>query len=452
MNFIEQFTDPILRSPMIGSILMGVSCASVGVCAFIRKQLLVSEALAHAAWPGVVLSGLIVGFFVPNVEHFAWVILLGAGLFSWFGLMALRGLSTRFSIKNDTALCIVLSSFFGLGIVLMSAMQLTLPTWHKQVQGFLFGQLASMTDAGIVIYAVLSFVAALIIMLLFKEIQLTSFDASFAKVSGVKKRFCDRFIFFLMVLAVVIGMKTVGVVLMSGLLIAPALGARAFTNRLGPLFLISAFIAAFCCTLGNAASFALSSHFKIAIPAGPVIILTLTAVCILSMIVAPKHGILAKTWRKKRFYAVCSQENILKKLWHVSGEAISITELKADHMMPNRLDSSVSKLKKAGLLHTRGLNNSELILTPKGKRRAQHLVRLHRLWEVYLATYLDVSHARAHFNAEQIEHILTPELEKELERLVAERSCVLHKSDIPEGLPDHKTKGTQEEQEGTAPC
>ena len=449
MNLIEQFTDPILRGPMIGSILMGISCASIGVCAFIRKQLLASEALAHAAWPGVVLSALLLGFFVPDAEQFVWVILLGGGIFSWIGLMALRSLSTRFGIKSDTALCIVLSSFFGLGTLFMSAMQLTLPTWHKQVQGYLFGQLASMTDAGIIIYAVLSFLAVVIISLLFKEIQLTSFDAPFAKVCGVKKRFCDRLIFFLMVLAVVIGMKTVGVVLMSGLLIAPVLGARAFTNRLGPLFIISALIAAFCCTLGNVAALAISNNFKIAVPAGPVIILSLTAVCLLSMLAAPKRGILAKIWRKRRFYAICSQENILKSLWHVNGESISILELKNDHLMPQRLDSSIRKLKKAGLLCTKGFSHSELILTPQGQKRAQHLVRLHRLWEVYLASYLDVSHARAHFNAEQIEHILTPELEVELERLVAQRSCELHKTDIRENISsDRETR----KDAGTLPC
>ena len=140
------FTDPVLQAPTIGSMLMCLSSAFVGVIVFLKKRSLLGEALSHATYPGVVLSVLFMATFFPLAsDEVAIAILVGAFLTCFLGLLLIEVLENKFRVKNDAALCFVLSVFFGVGVLVASRIQFTHALWYKTVQIFLYGQAATMT-------------------------------------------------------------------------------------------------------------------------------------------------------------------------------------------------------------------------------------------------------------------------------------------------------------------
>jgi manganese/zinc/iron transport system permease protein len=430
---LELFVDPLLRGPFVGSLMIGIACALVGVCLAARKQLLIGETLAHASWPGACLAGLFLGALNVGVEHgFFWVLLV-AGVFAFLALRSVRYLSKRVGLQKDSALCLVLASYFALGLLIVSGMQLFYPIWHRQIQSLLFGELASISQAGVVFCSSLSIAAIFTLYLLYKEIQAVSFDPGFAKVSNMRTKVVDQALVVLIILAAIIGMKSVGVVLMSGLLIAPALAAQPFTYRLSRRLLLAPVIATIGSVLGHFGAYRLSQIVNTPIPTGPLVVLVLTLLALAAHLIAPEQGLISRWIRRKAFVRKSREENILKRLWYSEG-SVPVEDFCISGVSIQKAQRSILALVKRGLIDTQLFKTGQLKLTQDGHTQAQRLVRLHRLWEVYLSTYFEVSHARAHYNAEQIEHILTPELEKELEAVVSSYSNSLHKTDIPEKI------------------
>src|SRR5579862_1303340 len=161
------FTDPVLQAPTIGSMLMCLSSALVGVIVFLRKRSLLGEALSHAAYPGVVLSVSLMAIFFPLSSDFiAVAILIGAFITSFLGLWTIEKMQSRLRVKDDAALCFVLSVFFGAGVLIASRIQFTHALWYKTIQIFLYGQAATMTDVHVFIYALLALFVVVILFFL----------------------------------------------------------------------------------------------------------------------------------------------------------------------------------------------------------------------------------------------------------------------------------------------
>src|SRR5262249_37076291 len=154
-------------------------------------------------------------------------------------------------VPSDAALCFVLSTFFGIGLTITSEVQFSFTSLYKQTLTYLYGQAATMTDIHIVIYGVLALVVMIMILLLYKELQVMTFDRQYAKSLGIRVRSIDLLLFILVAIAVIIGIRSVGVVLMSAMLIAPAVAARQFTNRLSILLMLAAFFGMLSGFLGN---------------------------------------------------------------------------------------------------------------------------------------------------------------------------------------------------------
>ncbi|MFV0340904.1 MAG: metal ABC transporter permease, partial [Parachlamydiaceae bacterium] len=148
-DLFAYFTDPVLRAPMIGSILMSVAAALIGVLVFLKKESLLGEALSHASYPGLVMGVLLSGFLYGDVGENVFGALFfmgGALLSSILGLKLIHFLETKVQVKQDAALCFVLSFFFGVGILVASRVQFTYSTLYKQVEVYFYGQSATMTD------------------------------------------------------------------------------------------------------------------------------------------------------------------------------------------------------------------------------------------------------------------------------------------------------------------
>jgi len=418
---------------------MSMAASLVGVIVFVQKKSLLGESLSHAAYPGVTLGVILSMFLFPeSQEALALLILLGAFFSSLFGLKCIVFLERRFKVRKDSALCFILASFFGIGITIASRLQMTYPQQYKQIQVYLYGQAATMTDVHILIYGILAILIAGCIMLFYKELQALTFDLSYARSIGLPTKLMESMIYLLIVLAVVVGMRSVGVVLMSAMLIAPGVSARQYTQKLSHTFLLAAVFGIASGFFGNVLSVELSSYLadqfpgqRISVPTGPMIVVTASAFCLFALFFAPKRGALVRLFRIFSFRYKCMQENILKAIWrHGEEKKISLKKIASLQGFPAWIIWFVlRRLYRQGWIDA--MPRRHYKLTRDGRHRATHIVRLHRLWEVYLVDYLGVGAERVHCNAEEMEHILTPEIEKELCRLLADPKSDPHHQPIP---------------------
>jgi manganese/zinc/iron transport system permease protein len=437
-SILDYFTDPVLRAPTLGSMLMCLSSALVGVIVFLRKRSLLGEALSHAAYPGVVLSIVIASFFFPYSEEvIALCILAGAFVTSLIGLFTIDALERFFKTKSDAALCFVLSIFFGIGIVIASRVQMTHALWFKQIQVFLYGQAATMTDIHLITYGILALISIFLIFLLYHPLELINFDRAFARTIGLPVSFVDGLVFFLLSFAIVIGIRSVGVVLMSGMLIAPAVAARQCTHRLSILFLLAAIVGVASGFLGNYFSVEIplmmtptGERPSFSLPTGPMILLVAAAFSMIALTFAPKRGIFSRFWRILKFRDQCLIENVLKTMWKKGeGAQISLKEMMASLQVSFfRLYFILSRLRMQRWIEK---IDSSYRLKAEGHLRATRIIRFHRLWEVYLVDYLGQGVEKVHRSAEEMEHIITPDLEKELTELLRDPKEDPHHQPIP---------------------
>lgn len=277
------------RNVLIGATLLGALGGMLGSFALLRRQSLLGDALAHAALPGVCIAFLLTGSKAPLPLFLG---ALGAGLAGALLILA----TVRYSrIKEDSATGIVLSVFFGIGIVLLTAIQ-KLPAGNQSgLDKFLFGQAATLVEEDLKVMALLGAAVLVVVLALFKEFKLLSFDPAFGASLGLPMRGLEILLTLLLVVVVVVGLQTVGVVLMVATLITPAAAARQWTDRLGSMVLLSATIGA----LAGAAG-ALASALVPRLPTGPVIVLTGSGMLILSLLFAPRRGLVWARLRERQ--------------------------------------------------------------------------------------------------------------------------------------------------------
>jgi manganese/zinc/iron transport system permease protein len=281
--------DYTLRNVALGSALLGIVSGVLGTFALLRRQGLLGDALAHAALPGICLAFLLTG------SKAQIVLLLGAGIAGWVGTMLLLLIVRRTLLSEDAALGIVLSTFFGVGITLLTFINQRGDANQAGLDKYLFGQAAALVERDVITFAILGGAALLLVLLFYKEFTLLTFDPEFASSLGFGTTRLSILLTSLIVVAVVIGLQTVGVVLMAAMLIGPAAAARQWTNRLAPMIALSALFGA---TAG--VSGALLSFTRQGLPTGPTIVLALTAIVVASLLFAPARGLAWDRARQRR--------------------------------------------------------------------------------------------------------------------------------------------------------
>lgn len=413
--------------------------ALTGVIVFLRKQSLLGESLSHATYPGVIIGVLFAAYLEIDDRQdilLSIFILMGAFVSALVGLWCIYQLEKRWRVPSDAALCFILSSFFGIGLTLASRIQFTHTYLYKQIQSYLYGQAATMTDWHIMVYGALSVVLLGMIVLLYKELHVIALDRGYAKSLGIPVVSIDALTFFAIVLAVVIGIRSVGVVLMSAMLIAPPAAARQYTNRLYGMFILAAIFGLISGFFGNYFSVQWSWYLalqypqaRLTLPTGPMIVVVAATICFSSLLLAPERGLLLRWIRIMHFRYKCFCENILKTMWRFD-HPVTLTQMnKYQNASPFYLRWMVWRLMRNGWIEKKTSHSYQL--THDGKQRAARIVRLHRLWEVYLADYLGIGAEKVHRSAEEMEHIITPEIEKELTNLLNDPKKDPHQQPIP---------------------
>ncbi|WP_266205184.1 metal ABC transporter permease [Pontibacter kalidii] len=401
------FADANVRYVTLGSVLLAGSSAVVGCFTLLRKRALVGDAVAHAVLPGVCLAFILSGTKNP------FILLLGAFITGWISLLTIDFITSRSRIKEDTAIGLVLSVFFGIGILLLTAIQHSGNAAQSGLDKFLFGKAASLVGEDLIAFSLVAVLLLVATLLFYKELTLLCFDQAYAKTIGYPVRALELLLTTLTVFAVVVGIQAVGVVLMAAMLITPAAAARFWTDRLSLMLVLAALIGAFSGVAG-----AYVSYTAPAMPTGPWIVLIVSMIAILSFAFAPGKGWVSRLLRQRRNKTLILEENLLKLLYQLGEQRQgtlaphTFQEILERRAIPKKQAAAgLRKLKNQGYL----MKTPEgWLLTGQGQRRGERVVRLHRLWELYLTQYLHLASDHVHEDAETIEHIITPELEQKL--------------------------------------
>lgn len=301
--------DYTLRTVALGSATLGIVSGALGVYAVLRRQSLLGDAISHAALPGIAIAFLLTGSKAPLV------LILGAAAAGWIGTLLVMSIVKTTRITGDTALGLVLSVFFGLGLMLLTFIQQRPDSRQAGLDSFLFGQAATLIERDVITMAGLGAVVLIAMTTFWKEFKLLSFDPDFGASLGFPIRIIDVLLTTLIVVAIVIGLQTVGVVLMSAMIVAPAAAARQWTDRLGTMVALSALFGALAGVTG-----ALISSTTARLPTGPTIVLCISAIVLFSLLLAPNRGLLWGRIRQSRTRRRLRVEAVLDDLYQLASQ------------------------------------------------------------------------------------------------------------------------------------
>ncbi len=324
-------------------------------------------------------------------------------------------------IKDDAAMGIVLSVFFGAGVVTLR-FALAFPEGGPAgLESFIYGKTASMVEGDYRLLLGVTGTVLALSVLLFKEFRLLCFDESYAAAQGWPVRFLDILLLALVTAVTVAGLQAVGLILIIALLITPAAAARFWTNRLDRMLLFSAVIGGVSGWWGAALSASLPR-----MPAGAVIVLVAAACFLVSMLVGSERGVLVRWLRQLRLRHRIGRQHLLRALYEilesdsdrleeVRVRPVPFRQIRGRRTWSDReLRRTIRQAYRDGLIEA-VTGGDEIVLTEAGVREAARMTRNHRLWERYLIEYADVAPSRVDRDADAVEHVLGDEMVARLE-------------------------------------
>ncbi len=417
------------RVVLLGTVLLGMTAGVVGVFMLLRRRALIGDVVGHAALPGIAGAFLVMQVAAAADARSLPVLLAGAfvtGLASAGCVM----LIDRYSrVKSDAALAIVLSAFYGAGAVLLSVVQ-KLPTGAAAgLNAYLNGKTASLVASDVVLFGVTALVILAVTLLLFKEFALLCFDDGFAAADGWPVILLDALLIGLVGAVTIIGMQSVGVILVVATLIVPPAAARFWTDDVRKLTALSALVGGLSALVGTVLSAAAPR-----IAAGATIVLVAGVLFGLSLAFGVQRGLVWRWLERRRLRRTEAQHDLLRAIYEeietrggtatadariptvpVELEALSQTRSWSGAKLRRLIEWGVG----AGLMIREP--DDRVNLTSGGLEESRRLVRNHRLWEMYLIQYADIAPSHVDRDADLIEHVLDRQIVEELEQLVQRR-------------------------------
>lgn len=360
--------DFTLRTVALGAAVLGIVSGTLGTFAVLRGQSLLGDAISHAALPGITLAFLLTGVRAPLV------LVLGAAIAGWIGALAVMGITHYTRVPYDAGLGIILSVFFGIGMVLLTFIQRLPSGTQAGLDTYLFGQAAALLPRDVTVMAGLGVTALIVVSAFWKEFKLLSFDPEFAASIGLPLRRLDIALTTLIVIAIVIGLQAVGVVLMSAILIAPAAAARQWTDRLGVMVVLAAIFGAVAGVSGT-----LLSASSPRLPTGPTIVLAAGVIVVVSLLFAPGRGLVAEAIRVRRSRRELRVLGLLEDLYTIARQHADPYHphlpvvLRTMTPTPERVEPALRRLERRGWV--RRLEDGRWSLTDRGWEMAQDRFR-----------------------------------------------------------------------------
>jgi len=394
---------------VLGTTLLGLAAGVIGTFAYLRRRALMGDALSHATLPGIAAV-----FMIMGAKDLPWLI-AGATVSGVLGVGAVVGLRSISRLKEDAAIGIVLSVFFGFGMVLFTLVQQMRTGREAGLQSFIYGKAAAMLTQDAWLIGGAAVLVTALSALFFKEFRAVCFDEQYAGALGCPVRVIDLLMMALVVLITVVGLQAVGLILIVALLIIPAAAARFWTDNLVAMVLVSALFGAISGHFGATLSALLPR-----LPTGAIIVLCAGFVFFVSMVTAPRRGVVAGIARHWALRRQIERQHVLRAFAEVeelrgAGARVRFAELLAlRSWTTGHLRRLVRRAVRAGI--AAGADLGDIFLTETGRIEAKRVLRNHRLWEIYLIKYADVAPSHVDRVADEIEHVLSPTVVRDLEQ------------------------------------
>jgi manganese transport system permease protein len=411
MTLVEFLVAPLeyafMQRAMVAAVLVGLVCGVLGCYIVLRRMALIGDALSHAVLPGAAIA-----FMLGATDFF-----LGAAVAGVITAVLIGWVTANSRVKEDAAIGVVFTGAFALGIILITLIQ------SRSVDLFhmLFGNVLGVDDRHLWITAGITAVVLVTVALLYKELLLHAFDPIMAAAIGLPIRGLHYLVMLLLSLTVVASLQTVGLVLVVAMLITPASTAYLLTDRFGRMLAISAAVGIVSAVTG------LYGSYYWNLSSGAAIVVVATLIFFVTLLFAPKRGLVLRAWRTRRAHARTAIEDALKHAFGLSSEGapVSATALAARMGTPiSEVERRLARLRRMGWMH-------DGALTAEGERRGEALVRAHRLWERYLVDEGVVSSSEAHGEAERLEHIAPLAMADRLDAVLGSPPADPHGQPIP---------------------
>jgi manganese/zinc/iron transport system permease protein len=357
---------------LIGAVILGITAGVLGAFAVLRQRSLVGDALSHAALPGVAIAFLLAG--AKDASSLA----IGAGLACLVGALFMVGIERTGRIRPDAAIGVVLAGFFSVGLVLLTYLANFNNASQAGLDKYLFGQAAGLLERDLVVMAALCAASIALIAVGWRPLKTTLFDPSFAGSIGLPVRLLDVAMTALLVVGVIVGIRTVGAILMVALLVVPTVTARQLADRLAPLLVLAGLVGAAVGAIG-----ALLSE-SAGLPTGPVIVLVGFGVAVATVLLAPGRGV---AWRARRLLADrrrAATEAVLVDLETAlhAGPPPTADELTlASGRSAAAIRRALRDLDRAGMLRR---EDGRVFLSESGAAAAHAVLERRELWSAWL--------------------------------------------------------------------
>ncbi len=412
------------RVVLLGASLLGLAAGVIGTFLLLRKKALIGDVVGHCALPGIAVAFLVIEAISPGAGKNMPALLAGAALAGLLGAQTVTLIKLLTRVDNDTALAVVLSAFYGAGVALLSVVQRLASGSSAGLKDFLNGQTAAIVAQDVWIFAISSLVIVAITILLFKEFTLLCFDDDFAATRGLPTRMLDVMLTLLATAVSVVGMQTVGLLLVTAILVTPPAAARFWTNDLRIMAWLAGLVGAV-----SAAGGVIASAAAARLPAGPMIVLCGGLLFVFSLMFGRERGVvwLWLVHRRERLRA--DRIDLLRSLYEAveppvneplpaAGSVVraviprsSIRPLRT--WSTRRLNRALNSCVRQGILGR--TVDGGIAVTQAAYDEGAKIVRNRRLWDLYLQRYADVSPAGIDRNQDLLDHALAPELVAQLE-------------------------------------
>lgn len=428
------------RVVVIGVTLLGIACGLVGSFMLLRKRALLGDALSHATLPGIAAAFLIASALGLSGKSLG-VLLAGATVSGTLGVWCVLAIVHLTRVKEDAAMGIVLSVYFGLGVALTGVIQ-SMGTGHAAgLKSFIYGKTASMLWSDALLIGTTALMVTAALLALYKEFKLLCFDADFAASQGRPVLLLDVLLMGLVVAVTVIGLQAVGLILIIALLIIPPAAARFWTDHLPTMLAVSVAIGAVSCAAG-----AMLSAVAPRLPSGAVIVTVAGLAFTISLLCGTARGALPRLADQRQLSRKIARQHLLRAMYELSespaplGAVPSPVEfarlLAARSWSSHSLRAELQRAFRDGLVLPDSAS-ATWRLTQPGARAAWRVVRNHRLWELFLITHADIAASHVDRDADQVEHVLDAEMIHELEQQLA----LTHPDLRAPGSPHRTTAG-----------
>lgn len=418
------------RLVVLCTILLGISAGLAGSFLLLRKRSLMSDTLSHACLPGIGLMFILVTLAGGNGKSLS-LLLLGATITGLLGVVLVTAIRNTSRIKDDAAMGIVLSVFFGLGIVMLSLAQ-TLGGAAAGLESFIYGKTASMVNQDLQYLLWITGGTLVLCIALQKEFSLICFDENFARSLAWPVHFLDMVMMGLVVAVTVVGLQAVGLILIIAFMIIPAASARFWTEKYRLMWILSGIIGGFSGWLGSSVSALLPR-----MPAGAVIVLVSGVAFLFSMFFGSARGVCKIKFHQARMRRKVGRQHLLRAVYElleseekVSNSPISINDLLLKRSWSGKqLHKLITQAKRED--HLEPVSGNRLQLSESGFAEAARYTRNHRLWELYLIRFADVATRHVDRDADHVEHVLGPKLVRQLEEELDATAHGMHLPDSP---------------------